>query len=443
MRKRFNAMLIGIYKKYHISFQHILYVLLIVIFIEVSFVYSTMNRYTNKDYDYTAYNTVISLLRSLQLSALNLEQHETSIFKVSNKVDPELQKNQINIIKGKLPGSFIVSEDKKVHVNIITYAFLRELIDHLKEHHSLFIAEQNDQGEWTTAYTFYHQQSSVGSVIIIVIIMHAFTATMLLLLIYIFRYVFPAELLKTAARLIKSNKNHQDLILPEEMQEQIDRLRQKIQSLIHEKTIMLSSMSHDMKNTLTNLHLLVSMIDDQEISEQMYHQLDEIQMIIDSSLAFSEGSNTKNKKTFNLTELLINVECELEDKGYEFNFDIALPDECFIAGYPALLKRALVNVFNNARKYAGKFWVKAYLEGDKAIISILDDGPGINPDELGKVLSPYYRTKRVQKTNIEGSGLGMAITSTAVQFHNGKFKLRNREKGGLQVTITLPLKPKA
>lgn len=417
-----------------------MYAILVLIFIEALLVYSTMNRYIDKDYDYNAYNTVISLLRSLHLSALNVDQHETRIFKVSNKVDPELQKNQINLYKGKLPGAFTVSENEKDHINSISYPLLLELIDHLKAHHSLFIAEENQSGEWVTAYTFYYPESSVSSVIIIVIIMHAFTAAMLLLLIYIFRHVFPSELLKTAARFIKSNKNNRDFILPDEMQEQIDQLRQRIQGLIHQKTIMLSSMSHDMKNTLTNLHLLASMIDDQEISEKVSLQLDEIQMIIDSSLAFSEGSNTKNKKTFNLSELLINVECELEDKGYDFSFDIELPDECYISGYPALLKRALINVFNNARKYAGKFWVKAHVDGNKAVISILDDGPGINPDELGKVLSPYYRTKRVQKTNIEGSGLGMAITSTAVQFHNGKFKLRNRDKGGLQVTITLPLK---
>ncbi|MFT6834843.1 MAG: signal transduction histidine kinase [Francisellaceae bacterium] len=307
----------------------------------------------------------------------------------------------------------------------------------MKEKNSLFISEKSDKNnEWVTVYTFYNPTNSLSSVIFVVILMHLITATMLLLLIYIFKHIFPTELLKMAASLIR-NKQHPSHVLPDEIQTHVDNLSLRIQQLIHEKTIMLSSLSHDMKNMLTNLYLLSSMVSDEEISHQLSQQLDEVQMIIDSSLAFSEGENTKNTQKFNLTDLLINLEIDLIDKGYDFEFKISLPENCYLNGYPSLLKRALINLVNNARKYAGKFQLNASLTENRIIMSIIDNGPGIDPSEITKVISPFYRSEKVLRSNIEGNGLGMAIASTAVKFHQGELEINNRDSGGLEVIITL------
>ena len=439
-KKKLNRFLIAIYQKYHISFQHILYALLLLLFIEASLVYLTLRDYQKKDQNYNVNNTVVTMLRTLNLITHGVVTKSTDIFKVAAEIDPETQNNQINTISGKNENAYIIRNSLKVEDDVITYKKLKQYSNHLKTHHSLFLSKKMiGKDDWITVYTFYEPSQPIRTVILIVIIMHIITAGLLLLLIYIFRYLFPKELLKKAAELVKTNKSPKDN-LPEELEVEINKLRQKIQSLIYEKTIMLSSMSHDMKNLLTNLNLLSGMVENKEIEQKMSQQLNEIQMIIDSSLAFSEGANTKNRKIFNLTTLLINLECELIDKGYEFNFDIQLPDEFMLTGYPALLKRALVNIFNNARKYAGEFSMQAYLTKDEVILSVKDNGLGIPQNEINKVLSPYYRTKKVAKTNIEGSGLGMAITATAVKFHEGKLILKNRPEGGLEVTIKLAIK---
>ena len=69
----------------------------------------------------------------------------------------------------------------------------------------------------------------------------------------------------------------------------------------------------------------------------------------------------------------------------------------------------------------------------RAVISVSDSGPGVEPENLTRIFEPYFSTHET------GTGLGLAIAQRIVEEHGGRLEARNRPGGGLAVTITIPI----
>jgi len=119
-----------------------------------------------------------------------------------------------------------------------------------------------------------------------------------------------------------------------------------------------------------------------------------------------------------------------------FNLQEPLPDRLGYGDIPQL-SQLLVNLIKNAQQSSSpmeaiKLEVVALGEWDKIIIS--DAGCGMSEEQLSQALLPFYTTKR------DGTGLGLAICREIIDAHGGRIKLANRQEGGLQVTVWLPVK---
>ncbi|MGB5736641.1 MAG: ATP-binding protein, partial [Thiohalocapsa sp.] len=64
-------------------------------------------------------------------------------------------------------------------------------------------------------------------------------------------------------------------------------------------------------------------------------------------------------------------------------------------------------------------------------IVIEDSGPGIKPEDLGRLFDPYFTTKRQG----EGTGLGLSVTRNIVTLHHGSIDLHNRDAGGARAVL--------
>jgi protein-histidine pros-kinase len=71
-------------------------------------------------------------------------------------------------------------------------------------------------------------------------------------------------------------------------------------------------------------------------------------------------------------------------------------------------------------------------------IEVRDHGPGIAPDELDKVLAPFYRIEGSRNRQHGGVGLGLSIAHDIARQHGGTLTLRNAGDGGLIATLSLP-----
>jgi signal transduction histidine kinase len=111
-----------------------------------------------------------------------------------------------------------------------------------------------------------------------------------------------------------------------------------------------------------------------------------------------------------------------------------LPESLMLQGDEELLERAFENLVRNAREAAGgrgKVEVDTRIEGERVVVTIADDGPGI-PPERRLELRPFFTTRS------GGLGLGLPIARKIVHLHEGRLELLDREPRGIEVRVTLP-----
>jgi two-component system sensor histidine kinase KdpD len=109
---------------------------------------------------------------------------------------------------------------------------------------------------------------------------------------------------------------------------------------------------------------------------------------------------------------------------------------------PILFEQVLFNLLDNAAKYApagSRIDLVARKEGDVVAIEIMDEGPGIPPDDLERIFDKFYRVQ-AQDRRRAGTGLGLAICRGFIEAQGGKIIARNRrDRPGAILTVRVPV----
>lgn len=116
-----------------------------------------------------------------------------------------------------------------------------------------------------------------------------------------------------------------------------------------------------------------------------------------------------------------------------------------VYGAPPYIRRAIMNLVNNAVRYApdGVVEIKAREDGDNILVEVTDNGVGIPQDELPRIFEEFFRGSN---TNVKGTGLGLTITKRIVKAHGGRIWVESPVPGnekGARFTFTLSKKPKS
>jgi signal transduction histidine kinase len=105
--------------------------------------------------------------------------------------------------------------------------------------------------------------------------------------------------------------------------------------------------------------------------------------------------------------------------------------------YPGKLNQVFLNILSNAIDAIsdkGRITIKTYTQKEYLIISFHDNGKGIAPEILDKVFDPFFTTKTVG----QGVGLGLSISYSIIQEHNGHIEVKSNKNSGTEFTISLP-----
>jgi two-component system, OmpR family, sensor histidine kinase KdpD len=131
---------------------------------------------------------------------------------------------------------------------------------------------------------------------------------------------------------------------------------------------------------------------------------------------------------------------KVEDHLQRFTVHIEVPDSIpLIEADQGLLEQAMMNILDNAALHATgatSLTITARVEGGDCIISIADNGPGIAPQDLDRLFSKFYRG---QGARSGGTGLGLSIAQGILVAHGGSIACVNRDGGGAQFDLRLPL----
>ena len=150
----------------------------------------------------------------------------------------------------------------------------------------------------------------------------------------------------------------------------------------------------------------------------------------------------EEKARLDLDSMLDTIADEIEDLGGEIYIYYAACHPLNVHGRRTALMSALQNLIRNAHFHGGAIEIGVELTdgGKRAVITIDDDGPGID-DDIDEIFKPYRRGRNPRS---HGAGLGLAIAAGVISDHGGEIAVSNREaadgsREGLRVCVTLPL----
>ncbi|MFC5447412.1 sensor histidine kinase [Paenibacillus aestuarii] len=135
------------------------------------------------------------------------------------------------------------------------------------------------------------------------------------------------------------------------------------------------------------------------------------------------------------------LEPQAEQKRIAIDVNYALGVKVMCRADSHLLERAISNLLDNAVRHTpehGRIRVECWQEGDKAVFTIRDSGPGFAPEELGRMFEPLYRGEQSRNRATGGAGLGLTISQRIIRRHGGELAASNHPDGGALLSGWLP-----
>lgn len=230
---------------------------------------------------------------------------------------------------------------------------------------------------------------------------------------------------------------------PSDLADAIDafnEMNRRVASLLAEKDYMLGALSHDLRTPLASLRIRAESIEPEEERARAIATIEEMTGMLEDSLLLARAGHARGKASAVDIGALAEVVVE---EFRELGSDVRLVSEGrqIACVNPALLRRAIRNLVDNALKYGGSGQIFVHAGAGNAIIDICDGGPGIPEDELQRVQEPFFRLEASRNRATGGSGLGLTIAKAIVEGAGGTLRLSNRDGGGLSAKIALPLLP--
>jgi signal transduction histidine kinase len=218
-----------------------------------------------------------------------------------------------------------------------------------------------------------------------------------------------------------------------------NQMQLRLQRFIQDRTQMLAAISHDLRTPITRLRLRAEFIDDDVQRDKMLNDLDEMETMIAATLAFSrDDAANEEMRTLNLAAFLSGI--VVDECTADRDVTYAGPADLEATVRPVALKRALVNLIDNAVKYGQRARVALARTDDVAEILIDDDGPGIPEEDRERVFRPFVRLEASRSRETGGTGLGLTIARNVMRGMGGDVEIVSRLEPGFRVRITLPIK---
>ena len=221
----------------------------------------------------------------------------------------------------------------------------------------------------------------------------------------------------------------------------------------------ISMMSHELRTPLASIQLAADMLlryGDRTTEAEKRESLEAIQTQVRNLSELVSDVMTISKTDFmgeTLNAETLDLETYLRDILEELSLNQQRTHRLVFSGLNRriearvdrkLLRRALVNLLNNAIKYSpegGEVRLTLALAGSEAVIRVSDQGIGIPPEDLPRLFEPFHRAANVE--GLPGTGLGLVIAKQAVEMHGGTISVESALGRGTTFTVRLPLAGRA
>ncbi len=212
-------------------------------------------------------------------------------------------------------------------------------------------------------------------------------------------------------------------------------LSARVKAATESRMRLVAAAGHDLRTPMTRMRLRAEFIRDDQERHKWFADLEELDRIADSAIGLVREEISKDsREKVRLDRIVEDVVSEL--KAIDMEVRAGDMEQATICAGPLAVTRALRNLLINAATHGQSATVTVTHLGSRAVVRIVDTGPGIPEDRLNQVFEPFFRIDIARQKSFPGAGLGMAIAREIVTRFEGEITVRNRQPRGLEQVVS-------
>ena len=243
-----------------------------------------------------------------------------------------------------------------------------------------------------------------------------------------------------------------------ELHTDLEKTRKKLDAAFAVQEQFMSNVSHELKTPIAvltteaqTLRLDNAPKEVRDFVASSLDELDKLGRMVDSFLLLTRVRHGKsvipNRERCLLREILMSSYegCAAMAAQYGVRISLVLPDEAGedagVDGNCDLLRTIIDNLLRNAIRFSPKNGVvelSATVSNNQSVVSVRDHGQGISPHLIPHIFDRFFQAKEEQHRG-RGHGLGLEIALGITELHGGTISAHNRDDGGCEFLVTLPL----
>lgn len=256
--------------------------------------------------------------------------------------------------------------------------------------------------------------------------------------------------INTTDPIVKIRKELSDFAV--QKQREIEELK-KLETFRRE---FLADVSHELKTPLFAAQgfvhtLMEGAMDDINVRERFLQKaafsLDGLNLLVEDLITISQleiGEIKMHFQNFDIRKLTEDIFEQLEDaaqkRDIRLKFNKYSPKSCYIYADKLRIGQVVTNLIVNAIKYGndnGTVIFSYTIENESVLISVKDDGPGIEETHLNRIFERFYRVEKSRSKDKGGSGLGLSIVKHILEAHDSRIIVSSKVNEGTEFQFRL------
>lgn len=228
--------------------------------------------------------------------------------------------------------------------------------------------------------------------------------------------------------------------------ESVNRMAVRLDAHMKGQRRFLGDVAHELCSPLARLQMATGILADQapkalaETVADVREEVQQMSTLVNELLAFTKSGLRPRDAVCHPVSIAPLAREVLAREDVGARVQLHADDDLRAIAEPDLLARALGNLVRNALRYAGDagpIALHAAREGDRVIIAVEDQGPGVPPADLDRLGEPFFRPELARTREGGGVGLGLAIVRDSVAACGGEVRFANRTPHGFRAEIRL------
>ena len=235
----------------------------------------------------------------------------------------------------------------------------------------------------------------------------------------------------------------------------LNTMAERISGLLANHKELLQAVSHELRTPTARIRFSLEMLEAASTDAARKKRIDaidrdlaELDELVAELVTFSRVAaelEERDAQPLVLAEALGELAADLRDRRPDVDVTVVAPDDAAAAGAVVWVearsfRRALRNLLLNAVRHGrSRVELRWTVDGDRAVVTVDDDGDGVAPDDRERIFEPFTRTDASRSRDSGGIGLGLAIVRRIVEVHGGRIGVEDGPLGGARFASAWPM----